>query len=128
MGQAGTDPSARIKGNMDSETFDRILDARLESTRKVLASKRKEYAAAGDRLHNFNRAARMLGGSREKALVGMMAKHWVSVLDMVDNIGTVNSPSYEMIEEKIGDSINYLILLEAMLKEDVRKEVEDKEL
>ena len=60
----------------------------------------------------------MLGGSREKALIGMLAKHLVSVLDMVDSFGKEDLPTTSFIDEKIGDSINYLILLEAMLKED----------
>jgi hypothetical protein len=47
----------------------------------------------------------------------MMAKHWVSVLDIIDKLVTNNYVSGELIDEKIGDSINYLILLEAMLIE-----------
>lgn len=99
---------------MNADQFDKILERRLELISSVLASKREEYAAGGDRLHNFKRAAEMLGVSREKALAGMMAKHWVSVLDMVDGKAKLTE---ELIEEKIGDSINYLVLLEAMLKE-----------
>lgn len=109
---------------MDNQEFDEILERRIELIRSVLKSKAKEYAIT-DRLHNFNRAARMLEIPRQKALAGMMSKHWVSILDILDNFGKGEPPAIGMIEEKIGDAINYLILLEAMLKEDVRKYKED---
>jgi len=44
----------------------------------------------------------------------MMVKHLVSVFDLIE--GRIPT-SQEMIDEKIGDMINYLILLEAVLKE-----------
>jgi hypothetical protein len=112
-----------LKGmNVNAEQFEKILDRRLELTKQVLAKKRKEYAGDdGDRLHNFNRAAAMLGVSREKALLGMWTKHIVSILDIVDGLSPVNVPTMELIEEKVGDAVNYLILLEAMLKERAKK-------
>ena len=58
----------------------------------------------------------MLGQSPEKALVGMLAKHLVSILDIVDAIPK-QIPTPALVEEKIGDAVNYLILLEALLKE-----------
>lgn len=100
---------------MRTDEFNIVLDRRLELIRSVLGSKAKEYAHDTDRLHNFNRAAKMFSTTPEKALVGMLAKHWVSVMDMVDDPGTIRSKEY--IEEKFGDTINYLILLEAMVKD-----------
>ncbi|HSH25907.1 MAG TPA: hypothetical protein VLA13_10280 [Massilibacterium sp.] len=44
----------------------------------------------------------------------MATKHLVSVIDMVES-NEVHDPEY--IDEKIGDMINYLILLEGILKE-----------
>lgn len=107
---------------MNNEKFQEILAKRIEQIQSVLSSKAKEYAIGLDRLHNFNRASQILGISREKALTGMLDKHLVSILDIVDNFIDVK-PSFAMIDEKIGDAINYLILLEAMLKEDVEYEV-----
>jgi hypothetical protein len=39
------------------------------------------------------------------------------MLDKVDKGGHNSVPSIDYIEEKIGDAINYLILIEGMLKE-----------
>ena len=102
---------------MNSKQFDEVMERRIELIRKVLITKRAEYAPeGGDRLHNFNRAAAMLGCTRERALIGMWTKHIISILDIVDNIES-KKPSMALIEEKIGDAVNYLLLLEAMLKE-----------
>ena len=99
---------------MTPERFNEILAKRLEATKAVLASKATEYASGRDRLHNFNRAAAMLGTTPEKALIGMWTKHIVSILDIVDS---ENVPSLAMLEEKIGDAVNYLVLLEACYKD-----------
>jgi hypothetical protein len=107
---------------MNAKQFDIILERRISLIRSVLNAKRKEYAdGLRDRLHNFNRAAAILQVSREEALLGMWAKHITSILDIVDDMKRKVFP-VEMIEEKIGDAINYLILLEAMLKEDCKHE------
>ena len=101
---------------MTAQEFDIVVENRLALITKILLTKRAEYAPeGGDRLHNFNRAAAMLGTTPEKALVGMLAKHLVSLLDIVDNIET-KPPSVPLLEEKIGDAVNYLILLEGMIK------------
>jgi hypothetical protein len=94
---------------MTPQDFDKLVERRVELIKSVLKSKAVEYAY-GDRLSNFNRAADTLGTTKEKALVGMWIKHIISILDIVDSGAT---PTKAMIEEKIGDAINYLILLEA---------------
>lgn len=100
---------------MDSKKFEELLNARMEFTRQVLSNKAKEYAI-GDRLYNFKRAAEILRTTPAKALAGMFTKHLVSVLDLVE--GSI-APTESIVDEKIGDAINYLILLEAILKEPV---------
>lgn len=99
---------------MTDAVFQTLLDARIQKMRDVLANKAKEYASNADRLHNFKQAAAMTRTTPAKALVGMLAKHLVSIFDMVDQIAP---PKTETIDEKIGDAINYLVLLEAILKE-----------
>ncbi len=102
---------------MNAKCFDEIVERRIKRIRTLLTQKRAEYAPdGGDRLHNFNRAAAMLQCTPEKALVGMLAKHIISILDIVDAIPNKN-PSMETIDEKLGDFINYGILLESMLME-----------
>jgi len=99
---------------MKTAEFDVILQARLQKIREILGNKAEEYALNGDRLHNFKVAARMKGETPAKDLWGMAAKHLVSVEDLVE--GRLFA-SEKMVDEKIGDFINYLILLEAVFKE-----------
>lgn len=103
---------------MDSQKFNEILEKRLTAIRATLASKGKEYAI-GDRLYNFKRAAEILRTTPQKALAGMLMKHLVSVMDLIE--GSLE-PSEYMVNEKIGDAINYLILLEAIFKEYMMEE------
>lgn len=99
---------------MTPERFNEILDIRLHATRDVLGFKAGEYASTSDRLHNFKAAAAMLRGTPEQALLGMLVKHMVSICDMVLD----GQPrAIALWNEKIGDAINYLILLEALVKE-----------
>jgi hypothetical protein len=120
---------------MRHDIFEKILNRRIKLTKSVLPTKNKEYASDSDKLHNFKRAGAMLGCTPEKALIGMWTKHIISILDKVDEIEyKCNSESdcfpvfeddteeyIETIEEKIGDAINYLILLEALIKERYKK-------
>ena len=105
--------------NMNALEFNKILEERCKKMRDTLNKKSAEYSTNENKLHNFNRAAETLGSCPEKALIGMAIKHWVSILDIVDAIDeTGKYPNKNMIDEKIGDMINYLVLLEAMIKED----------
>ena len=112
---------------MKHKEFKKVLTRRLYLTKYILDKKNKEYASNDDKLHNFNRAGNMLNVSPEQALIGMWTKHIVSLLDIVDNINNYGDEELikicngegltkEMLEEKIGDAINYLVILEAMIK------------
>lgn len=102
---------------MNKLEFDKVVSARLDAIEQTLSNKAKEYSTDTDKLHNFNVASQMNGESREKALWGMATKHLVSVKDMIDGTEKNRFPSNEMVDEKIGDLINYLVLLEACFKE-----------
>jgi len=99
---------------MTQENFDAILENRIATMRSTMASKSKEYAKGSDKLYNFKRAAQIERATPEKAWLGMWMKHIVSIIDIVESPENV---PVTLLEEKIGDSVNYLVLLEAMQKE-----------
>lgn len=101
---------------MDSKTFEKLTDEQFDRCRDILCTKATEYATE-DRLHNFRVAAELRGCTPEQALAGMMAKHTVSVYDMCEATAEETFP-VELWQEKITDSINYLLLLNAMVRED----------
>ena len=109
---------------MKPNKFQEVLARRLVQTGKTLEGKGTEYGSFYDRLHNFKAAGRILGTSPEKALEGMLAKHLVSVQVIVARaeIGDC-APSQAVVDEKIGDCINYFILLEALLTERRESEI-----
>ena len=106
---------------MTEEQFDRLVEERLNSTKQTLIIKGKEYRRNNDPLHNFNVAAQLGKTTREKALWGFALKHYVSFMDILDDIEKNNLPTDELISEKIGDLINYLILCEASIKEKIKE-------
>jgi hypothetical protein len=100
---------------MQNEQFQQVLNTQFEQSKNVLAGKAEEYASDVDRLSNFKRAAHLKGITQPQAVTGMMAKHTVSVYDMVESGEAFTAAEWD---EKIGDHINYLILLKATLIED----------
>ena len=102
---------------MTDYAFNRLLERRIGEIRSVLATKAGEYASDVDRLHNFKAAAELENDTPPDALRGMLRKHWVSVMDLCKCHAAGVNMRPSLIDEKIGDAINYLILLEALLKE-----------
>ena len=98
---------------MTATEFERIFEEQVERSRMVLVNKASEYATE-DQLHNFKVAAALESKTPEQALTGMMAKHTVSVYDMAES-----GLAYpiELWQEKITDHINYLFLLNAIVRE-----------
>ena len=106
------------------KTFNEIVEARCKKIVATLASKEEEYATDENRFHNFDVAGRAENISPVQALWTMKMKHWVSILDVVKKIekafqeGREPEPvTVEFINQKIGDDINYDILLEGILRE-----------
>ncbi len=102
---------------MTNEAFEALLESRIDAMRKTLAKKASEYASNADRLHNFKRGAEMLRTSPMKTCAGFMTKHLVSIFDLLEMLDNGVPVGIPVIDEKIGDAINYLVLLEALLKE-----------
>lgn len=102
---------------MSPKDFDALVETRLGFCFQTLKLKAEEYATK-DRLHNFKIAAALQGIEPETALLGMWAKHIVSIRDIIERIeheGRIPDP--KMLNEKITDTINYAILLEALIEE-----------
>lgn len=99
---------------MNREFFEEIFDDQFTRSREILLNKATEYATDDDRLHNFQVAANLTGKSPMQALGGFMAKHTVSIYDMIRD-SSETSFSDAKWDEKITDHINYLILLRAMV-------------
>ena len=107
---------------MKAERFEQILERRKALMTQVLSHKAKEYASDVDRLQNFVDAQALLfpealddEGARARCVLAFMAKHVVSVFQMVRSGKSFPRSAWD---EKIGDLINYGVLLEAALEDD----------
>jgi hypothetical protein len=103
--------------------FNLLVKSTLSNCVSVMCKKSAEYASGSDKLHNFKTAGRMRDISPELALDGMMLKHSVSLRDIIEDTEQMGSEEFlerysrSLVDEKIGDSINYLLLLKALLYE-----------
>jgi len=104
---------------MSEDKFDKLVQYRCDAIVKTLTEKGKEYRRNNDPLHNFRIAAKVQNTTEEKALWGFAAKHYVSFLDILNDIEQGKLPKREVVNEKIGDLINYLILCEASIEEKI---------
>ena len=106
---------------MNSIEFDKVLENRIRKIREVLQTKGKEYALA-DKLSNFKRAADLEGVTSIQALLGFVAKHIIALYDFAKR----DDISYGQWEEKLGDTINYMILLDGILIEEINNDLKVK--
>lgn len=104
---------------MKAKRFNQIMNNRISRIKTILAAKGAEYGSE-DRLHNFKAAAAVDDETPLQSAWGMAKKHLISVKDLKD--GRLEMTPF-MVDEKIGDLINYLILMEALMIE----EMEEKE-
>lgn len=103
---------------MTFEEFDIVMDGMLEECKLTMAGKGRDYARTGERFGNFNRLADELKISREKVLWVYMAKHLDAIKTYLDTGGQLSG---EPVSLRIGDAINYLLLLAGMIAEDERQ-------
>lgn len=111
---------------MNTVEFNKLVEERCEKIKQVLAKKAGEYTRKDDRHHNFRQGASMFGTTPEQYLMALNGKHLVSIMDMINDINQEPNKKYSevaaeaaraMMDEKIGDAINYFILLEGLMKE-----------
>jgi hypothetical protein len=102
---------------MQPQQFKKMAVRRFSKCQETMVTKAEEYSRGDDRLWNFKRAAALQGRTPAQALVGMWAKHLVSVMDMVESMAVGVVPDQAKVDEKIGDTINYCLLLEGLIEE-----------
>ena len=104
---------------MNIENFNQIVSRRFAACEAVLVQKGDEYATESDRLHNFKKAGRIKGQDPVQALDGMWLKHLVSIDDIIERM--INDPLFvpdqDLMREKLGDNINYTVLLEGLIED-----------
>lgn len=97
-----------------------VMNKQFGHCAELLMKKGEEYAEdSPDRLEHFKAAAALMGVTPQAALMGMLSKHLVSVSDMCMSGRHYNRDRWH---EKLTDSINYLVLLAAIIAEEAGEE------
>ncbi len=104
---------------MNNEEFLKIVDNQIEQCKSTLKLKGDIYSdqsiQGSDRLIQFKKIAAIQRTDQVTALAGCMVKHTTLLYDL---IGNWRSVSKEQWKETIGDHMNYLFLLMAILTEE----------
>lgn len=107
---------------MKPEKFNELVEEQIQRCRCTLVAK-SNYGAEADRLHNFRAFAELSGESLEEVCGGYLGKHLVSIYDMIRKTGQGSRFLLPQWDEKIGDAINYLLILSAIVRESEEDEV-----
>lgn len=82
---------------------------------KLFEEKNKEYSTNNDTLKNFKDSADLTEIDIYKVLFIFMHKHYMAINHFINNKETYSG---ESIHSRILDTINYLIILDSMIKKD----------
>lgn len=102
---------------MNAETRKAYIEGFIENhVLAVLASKGSEYSRGEDDCNsNFKRVAEAIGLDPIKVAYVYLAKHLDSIANYVK---TRETPSGEPIEGRLGDAVNYLMILGSLIEEE----------
>ena len=98
-----------------------VVQRRVQLIQEVLEHKNSEYADKDDVFKAFTEALPLSFHDTKQAVAWeFMVKHLQSIKMIIEaRAKTGKIPDEKVLEEKIGDAINYLILIEGMFKEDI---------
>lgn len=104
---------------MNTQTFNTAIEDQIQRCKDTLIQK-SDYGTDTDRLHNFQAYADLAGVTLEQACGGFLGKHIVSIYDLIREGAQGTASTRDIWDEKIGDAINYLLILSAIIRrEDV---------
>lgn len=109
---------------MNPAQFRAVVTGRIDAILRTLAAKGAEYGSTVDVLHNFKRSAELADevglpeSTPARECFAFMRKHLVNIADMCsrETFAHMNDADFRLLlDEKIGDAINYLVLMYACL-------------
>tara|TARA_R110000744_G_scaffold160678_7_gene276978 strand:+ start:48 stop:374 length:327 start_codon:yes stop_codon:yes gene_type:complete len=108
---------------MNLNKFKLLLQGIINRTESTFNRKRNEYANDADVFISLKNGTDFsFHNEPEKVAYEYLCKHLESIKSIISKLPE-EKPRYELINEKFGDAINYLIIIEGLLKERVNKEI-----
>lgn len=102
---------------MTTNSFNEIVKEQIARCENVLIRKGNEYATTDDRLSAFKKAGAIQDQTMLQAALGMLTKHLVSLVDMIQDKNPARF-GVDRWNEKLTDAINYLLIMRAIIEED----------
>ena len=98
-----------------------VVQRRVQLIQEVLEHKTSEYADKEDVFKAFTESLPLSFHDTKQAVAWeFMVKHLQSIKMIIEaKAKSGKLPNEKVLEEKIGDAVNYLILIEGMFKEDL---------
>lgn len=103
---------------MNKDKFNNLVEERVEKIKRILLEKSAEYSSDEDKLKNFKSGSPISGQTPTAYLWSLATKHLECIREMA--LGRLDVKYYD---EKIGDAINYMILLEGLFKENLEGKI-----
>lgn len=100
---------------MTHEEFNTLVNKRFNKCKKTLLAKANDYATDEERLQNFKDGAVFTCSTPAWYALALVTKHLMALRDLI--ILRQDDITQEIIDEKLGDIVNYMLLLEAILTE-----------
>lgn len=99
-----------------------VVQRRVQLIQEVLEHKNSEYADKEDVFKAFTESLPLSFHDTKQAVAWeFMVKHLQSIKMIIEaKAKSGKLPDEKVLEEKIGDAVNYLILIEGMFKEDLQ--------
>jgi hypothetical protein len=95
---------------MTNEEFLKFMQKEFDKLMELQKIKSSEYTISNFD-ENFEMASKLLNVSKEQIALHYMTKHVVSIYDII-----LNKRNYDKLEEKINDTIMYLLIINALVK------------
>ena len=107
---------------MTEYRFDKVVEEVCEQIKQTLLVKAKDYRRNNNVFHNFDEGSKRTGLIREKVLDGFLLKHEISIADMTNDLEINKLPTKELLDEKFGDNIIYLIIKKASIIDKIEQD------
>jgi len=112
---------------MKKEEFIKESLETIKKCMEVFEEKHSEYSdhggnEDGDCFYSFKNVSKLLNEKPEKIAFMYMMKHFQSLVDIIYNEHFV---SEETFDEKIRDLINYILIINGIVKESINKKYSD---
>ena len=95
---------------MTNEEFLKFMQKEFDKLMELQKIKSSEYTISNFD-ENFETASKLLNASKEQVALYYMTKHIVSIYDII-----LNKRNYDKLDEKINDTIMYLLIINALVK------------